>query len=105
MAVNETFVQTMTTGELGIVRELGWVAYDYLSSSRYPKLIGIVLLWFWALSFFQPKRPGIPNAPVHGSRGFWEPEFVLKTRFIYDAYSIISSGFEKVSTTLILSLN
>ena len=96
MAINETFAQSMSLGELGLTGELGRAAWEYVSSSRYPRLIGMVLLWFWALSFFQPKRPGIANAPVHGSRGFWEPDFVLKTRFIYDACRIISSGFEKV---------
>lgn len=94
----------MSPGEPGLISKLGWVVWDYLSSSRYIRLIGMLFLWFWALSLFQPKRPGIANAPVHGSRWFWEPDFILKIRFIYDAHSIISSGFEKVDTSLTSSL-
>ncbi|KAK8036504.1 hypothetical protein PG991_001641 [Apiospora marii] len=94
----------MSTEKLGPMSDLGRAAWDYVSASRYPRLIGMVLLWFWAL-FFQPKRPGIANAPVHGSRGFWEPDFFLKTRFIYDAYRIIGSGFDRVIRYLLDSIS
>lgn len=69
---------------------------EYLFSSNLIKWAGISLLWFWATSFFQLKRPRIRNTPVHGSRGFWEPTFLLKIRFIYDAYNIINNGYAKV---------
>lgn len=70
--------------------------YHYISFSQCIKLAGSLLVCFWALLFFQTKRPRILGAQVHGSRGWWEPSFLLKTRFIYDAYNLIGSGYAKV---------
>ncbi|KAI0889376.1 cytochrome P450, partial [Annulohypoxylon maeteangense] len=95
MAFNGTHVQGLQGSEWGVSQRLNTDFHDYISSSKVIKLVGIVLLWLFAISFFQPKRPRIPGARVHGSRGWWEPSFLLKTRFIYDAYRIINSGYDK----------
>ncbi|KAF1962419.1 cytochrome P450 [Byssothecium circinans] len=39
--------------------------------------------------------PRILGAPLHGSKGWWEPSLLLSIRFIYDAYNIIDTGYKK----------
>ncbi|KHN93731.1 Cytochrome P450 [Metarhizium album ARSEF 1941] len=95
MAGISTHLPGPSGAKWGLLQQLDIEIYDSLSSSRYVKLAVIVLAWFWALSFLKPRRPRIPGAQVHGYRGWWEPSFLLKTRFIYDAYDIISSGYAK----------
>ena len=82
---------------LGFVDDVFFTATHYYhSSSTLTRLVTTVLLvWFTAL-LLSPRRPRVPGAKLHGFKGWWEPTFFLKTRFIYDAQSIINSGYAKV---------
>ncbi|KAI4597404.1 hypothetical protein KJ359_004510 [Pestalotiopsis sp. 9143b] len=94
MAFNDTNITDPKWADGGL-RDLIGAVQERLLASKATTLLGVVLLWFWVLSFFQAKRPRVPGAQMHGSRGFWEPSFFLQLRFIWDAFGIISSGYEK----------
>lgn len=96
MNPNGTDVHGLQGEQQGLPYAFGMAVYEYLSSSLYVRWAVVVVAWLSTVSMLQTKRPRIPNAQVHGSKGWWEPSFLLKLRFIYDAQNIINSGYKKV---------
>ncbi|PVI05734.1 cytochrome P450 [Periconia macrospinosa] len=67
---------------------------DYLSDGISIKWAFLAVIFALAILLLQPKRPRIKGAPLHGSKGWWEPSWLLSIRFIYDAYNIIDTGYQ-----------
>ena len=70
---------------------------EHLQSPSYAELAAGLLGICWMISIFNAQPPPrIAGAPVHGRRSKWEPSLLLQLRFVFSAYDIISSGWEKV---------
>ncbi|KAI9148468.1 Cytochrome P450 monooxygenase ATR4 [Paramyrothecium foliicola] len=78
----------------GLPQEVVEETIQVLLLPKYVVVAGVALLWVWSISFLH-RKPRIPGAKVHGYRGWWEPSFILKARFLLNASSIIESGYEK----------
>ncbi|KAL5114030.1 hypothetical protein ACEQ8H_008086 [Pleosporales sp. CAS-2024a] len=92
MEVDNNTTHTLQQAFLDVVNN-SLSSYSLLPT--YIKWGGVVVTWLCFVSLLSPKIPRIDGAQVHGSRGWWEPSFLLKARFIFDAKNIISSGYKK----------
>jgi len=70
--------------------------FNAASNGYYVKWTVFVVFFASIVISLQPKRPRMLGAPLHGSKGWWEPSLLLSLRFIYDAYNIIDTGYKKV---------
>ena len=71
-------------------------AVEYVRRASYTELTAIAVGFVWFLSLFRQQHPRVPGAKVHGYSSWFEPAFLLKIRFVTQAYSIIDSGYKKV---------
>lgn len=71
-------------------------AVEYVRRASYSELAAIVIGFIWFLSYFHQQHPRVPGAQVHGYSSWFEPSFLLKIRFVTQAYDIIDSGYKKV---------
>lgn len=71
-------------------------AVEYFRRASYSELTAIAIGFVWFLSLFRQQHPRVPGAKVHGYSCWFEPAFLLKIRFVTQAYSIIDSGYKKV---------
>ena len=83
---------------------LTWRVVEHLRQASYSKLAAIVIGLFSFLLFFRQQHPRVPGAKVHGYSSWFEPTFLLKIRFVTQAYNIIDSGYKKVRLQEFLSL-
>lgn len=69
--------------------------FDAAGNDRFVKWAFFAVFFALVVLSLQPKRPRILGAPLHGSKGWWEPSLLLGFRFIFDAYNIIDTGYKK----------
>ncbi|RYP67897.1 hypothetical protein DL771_007005 [Monosporascus sp. 5C6A] len=69
---------------------------DNVSVPGYIQSAVFLLAFYWAVSFLFENKQRVPNAPVHGFRGIFEPSLLLQARFITGGHKIIASGYQKV---------
>ena len=71
-------------------------AVEHVRRASYTELTAIAVGFVWFLTLFRQQHPRVPGAKVHGYSSWFEPAFLLKIRFVTQAYSIIDSGYKKV---------
>jgi hypothetical protein len=71
---------------------------ELLKPANYAQIAAWVIGLYWAFSVLigRKQNPTVAGAPVQGKRWSWEPALLLQIRFVFGAYNIISSGYDKV---------
>jgi hypothetical protein len=99
MDTNSTKVWTSPLRSADVIEVVHIAVSRYLLLPNYIKLASATIVWLYLVSLLKSNPPRIHGAQVHGSKGWWEPSFWLKIRFIFDAENIISSGYKKVCSS------
>jgi len=77
---------------------------ELLKPTSFAQTAAWVIGLYWAFSVLLGKKqnPTVAGALVQGKRWSWEPALLLQIRFVFGAYDIISSGYDKVCHTYFL---
>jgi ent-kaurene oxidase len=74
---------------------------DFFDALSYSQFVAILFSTYLILSSLFQHRPKVVNAPYHGYRAWWEPTFLVQSRYIINARNIITDGYRKVKHPLV----
>ena len=75
-----------------------WLAESSISKGTWIALL--LCLYLTSAFISQRRQKRVKNAPVHGSRWWFEPALLTQTRFMENAMGIVTSGYNKVIVLL-----